>query len=121
MRRYIGIWHNATGERLIIEPAGNDAVKVSFLRNGEPISRPWLGGTPAVSMIGREREPNELSVELWAPGRGYTLELVHEAQYGLRSGPVEALVAGISRYALDHFLDEYSPLFGSLAHFTRDT
>ena len=121
MHQYLGIWQNATGERLIIERAGEHVVNVTFLRNGEPIARPWLHGKPSTSMIGREREPSELTVELWAPGRGYTLEIVHEAQYRLRSGPVEALVVGISRYERDRFLAQYSPLFGGLEYFTRVT
>ena len=120
MHQYLGIWRNATGERLIIERAGNRSVRVTFLRNDQPIARPWLHGKPSAGMLGRERQPNELSVELWRPGKGFTLEIVYEEQYPLLSGPIEALVVGVSRYMHDNFLDQYFPLFAGLEHFTRE-
>jgi hypothetical protein len=58
-------------------------------------------------------------VELWDEGKGFILELSHEHEYELDESRREALVPAISRFERDHFLDEFYPLFGPLAHFVR--
>lgn len=122
VERYAGVWENAAGNCLHIEPVSDGSVSVDFLGPaGQAIPRPWCNGMPSLGMEGRYQADRGLIVELWERGKGFTLEVCHEAAYPLLAGPVEALTVGVSRNSRDEFLAQYVAVFCPLTHFTRRT
>ncbi len=88
---------------------------------GNPVRRPYMGGATSLEMAAHyDHYDDQFEVDLWEPGKGFTLHLAHEEAYELDKHQREALVPGISRYEEDRFLDEFYPLFGRLEHFVRE-
>ena len=120
---YVGEWNDAAGNCLRIRKITDETARVTFLAapGRTPIARPWCHGRPSVDMPARYYPAHgpELLVELWAAGKGFTLELGYEADYPLWDGSIEALTVGLGRYERDTFLDQYYRLLGPLEHFTR--
>lgn len=122
IERYSGVWENAAGYCLHIEPVSDGSVRVDFLGpTGQAIPRAWCDGMPSLEMEGRYQADRGLIVELWERGKGFTLEVCYEGEYPLLDGPVEALTVGVSRYSRDEFLAQYVAAFCPLTHFTRRT
>lgn len=98
--RFVGSWVSASGYCLRIRRVQEEAASVDFLDSrGVPVGRPYMGGTLSVQMTAHYDEyEGEFQVELWGPGKGFTLHLVHEDDYELDECRREALVPGISRY-----------------------
>lgn len=119
--RFVGSWIDASGYRLKIEKLTESQATVDFLDpSGDPVRRPYMTGAPSLGMVAHYDDYNgTFEVDLWEVERGFMLDLSHEYDYELDEKRREALVPGITRYERDHFLDEFSPLFGRLEHFVR--
>lgn len=120
--KYIGLWENEDGNRLLIEKANGKIVVSFYVGEMKPVDRPFAEGKPSLKMpTTYNKFVYMLEVELWEKGKGYNLCLWYEPAYELDPELQEALVPGLSKYEADSFLDKYNYLFGSLKHFRRVT
>ena len=123
INRYIGEWENEAGNRLKIKKVDNVTALVSFYLppDHQPVLRPWYDENPSTDMIAKYRpaESPALVVELWGEGKGFELHLTFESGYVLDIQHRDSLVAGISRFEEDDFLDEYYHYFEPLEHYLK--
>lgn len=119
--RFVGSWVSASGYRLRIRKVRNDRASVDFLDpRGAPVERAYMGCAPSIGMTAHYDDYHEnVEVDLWEQGKGFTLHLEHEYGYALDAEQREALLPAISRNERDHFLDSFYSLFGPLDHFVR--
>ena len=120
---YIGEWENEAGNRLKIKKVGDETALVSFFLppDHQPVLRPWYDKKPTVDMIAKysPAESPALVVELWEKGKGFELHLTFESGYILDIQHRDSLVAGLSRFEEDDFLDEYYHYFVPLSHYLK--
>lgn len=120
--KFIGDWANEEGSRLVIRKTTSRTAIVSFLTGpaGIPVVRPYCGDLPSTSMHASLRDyGSTIEVELWRPGKGFTLHLTYEYTYELDKEHRDSLIPALSRYEEDEFLDQYYSLFGRLRHYTK--
>ena len=119
--RFVGSWADSSGYSMRIKMQRRDQAIVDFFDpSGSPVGRPYMNGAPTLEMVAQYDDYNgTFEVDLWEAGRGFVLDLSHEYEYELDEERREALVPAIVRYADDHFLDVFCPLFGPLGHFVR--
>ena len=118
--RFVGTWISSAGQRLVIKKVHRTQAQVDlFGPSGEPVRRPYMDNAPTVQMMANYDDYDGIfGVELWQRGKGFTLDLTYEPEYELDEQRRESLVPGLTRYAEDHFLDQYCELF-PLDHFVR--
>jgi len=120
---YIGEWENKAGNRLKIKKVDDETALVSFYSppDHQPVFRPWYDGNPSTDMMAKYRpaESPALVVELWEEGKGFELHLTFESGYVLDIQHRDSLVAGLSRFEKDDFLDEYYHYFEPLEHYLK--
>jgi hypothetical protein len=120
--KFIGDWANEEESRLVIRKTTSRTGIVSFLTgpNGMPVVRPYSGDLPSTRMHASLRDyGSTIEVELWGPGKGFTLHLTYEYAYELDKQHRDSLIPALSRYDKDEFLEQYYSLFGRLKHYTR--
>lgn len=120
--KFIGKWENEAGNFIVIQQKTDQSCSVSFFKgpNSEPVLRPYCADSPSLEMDSYLTEHGTtLEVELWEKGKGYNLHLTYERAYALDKKRRDSLVANLSRYLEDAFLDQYDHLFEPLEHYTR--
>jgi hypothetical protein len=121
IENYVGKWKDEDGNRLIVEKLNDETAMVSFYTSpvNKPILRPWYNNKPSLDMSAKyypEVGP-ELVVDLWEPGKGFSLNLNFEPEYLLDNFRNNSIAPTLSRYEEDNYLDQYYGLFGRLRHY----
>ena len=115
--RYIGVWSDGLGTEIRVDKVQGPHFKVSVLRNGVPIARPWMDNAPAVDMPAiytyDALDGSDFSVDLGPANSGYSLHLSYEEFDYLEPDGGEIISTGLSGPDCDNFdkLKEYSDLF----------
>jgi len=113
MNRFIGIWQNKGGNKLIIKERSYNSVSVTFIsgKSNEPINRPFINNLPSIDMKAElDYYQTSIEVELWEKGKGFYLCLLHDS---LELSP------GISMHQGDKEASKYSNLFGPLDRYVK--
>ncbi len=118
MKRFVGIWKNEGGNKLLIKEKDAKTVSVTFIsgKTNEPIKRPFANNLPTVDMDAElDYYETSLEVELWKKGKGFHLCLLHDNY----SGNQIELSPGISMYQGDKEASKYSNLFYPLDRYVK--
>ena len=118
---YIGEWISDDKYRLVITKVdGLSAVVSLFGPDGNPIKRPYFENKATLDMPAVYKDYDGIFyVHLWTEGSGFELHLDNHWEELIGEKEKEALGVGISRYAEDEHLDQYSMLFGNLSSFKK--
>ncbi len=116
LKKFIGVWKNEAGNKLIIEPKNKKSLSVTFISHltHQPIKRQYSDGSESIHMTAElDYYGTTLEVHLWDKGKGFYLCLMND--------PVDEneLVPGISRNVEDKFLEKYYSLFYPLERFKK--
>lgn len=120
--KFAGEWENEAGNLIVIQQKTDQSCSVSFFKgsDSEPVLRPYYENSPSLEMESHLTEHGTtLEVELWEEGKGYNLHLTYERAYESDEERRDSLVAALSRYTEDAFLDQYDHLFEPLEHYTK--
>jgi hypothetical protein len=114
---YAGSWHDAEGRTLVIAIHDDEHAIVDLLVNGEPMSRSWSGGSPAVGLSARYRpiDGPSLDIELGRPG----FSLIVNYEFAEPPYEPESLSVAVSSYETDKGAEALTKHFGKLGRYTR--
>ena len=120
MNRFIGIWQNEIGNRLVIKKSNEKKATVTFIsgKTNEPIERPYADNKLSIDMhADLDFHETSVEVELWEKGKGFMLCLI-DNEYKQKA---EELGVAISRYEDNkyQFLENYYHLFEPLSSYKR--
>jgi len=120
MNRFIGIWRNEIGNRLVIKKINEKKATVTFIsgKTNEPIERPYADNKLSIDMNAElDFYETSVEVELWEEGKGFMLCLT-DNEYKQEA---EELGVGISRFEDNKykFLENYYHLFEPLSSYKR--
>ena len=121
--KFSGIWVSDDGYKLVIYKITKTCAQVSFYSpKGTSVSRPFFGNKPTIKMSATYDDYfGDFKVNLWAPRKGFVLDLEYENNYELYQSQKEVLIPSIIRLIEDTFLDKYYKIFGNLSHFSKVT
>jgi hypothetical protein len=121
---YVGRWIGEPSRVLTITKVGARRYLVSLTVNDSPVKRPWMDDEPTIDMPAEYTfdalDGADFVVNLWPPGRRFSLHLSYEPDFVLESRRREALTVGVSRDERLSFLDQYYDVLGGLDHFVRE-
>ena len=124
INKFFGEWQDEEGNRLIIRIINDRTAAISFFSGNDkkPILRPWFEDKPSTDMVGKyyPEEGPELVVELWKPGKKFSLHLSFSIDIEFSKEIYDSIVPAINRYEDDDFLDQYYSLFGPLKQFAKN-
>jgi hypothetical protein len=115
--RYIGVWPDGLGAEIRVDKVQGSRFKVSVLRDGIPIARPWMNDEPAVDMPAiytyDALDGSDFSVDLGPAKSGFCLHLSYEESNYLEPEGGEIISTAVSGPDNDNAdrLGEYSKLF----------
>lgn len=115
--RYIGVWSDSLGTEIRVDRVQGLHFKVSVLRNGVPIARPWMDDEPAVDMLALYTydalDGADFSVDLGPAKSGFCLHLFYEESNYLEPDGGELISTAVSGPDCDNLdrLKEYFNLF----------
>ncbi|QOW09862.1 hypothetical protein Q73A0000_05535 [Kaistella flava (ex Peng et al. 2021)] len=120
MNRFIGIWQNEIGNKLLIKKIDEKKASVTFIsgKTNEPIGRPYADNKLTIDMNAElDYYGSSVEVELWEKGKGFMLCLI-DNDYKQKA---EELSVGISRIVDEKFdfLVNYYHLFEPLSSYKR--
>ena len=118
MNRFIGIWQNNAGNRLIIKERNQNSVSVTFIsgKTNAPIKRPFVNNLPSIDMEAElDFYQTSIEVELWKKGKGFYLCLHHDNY----SSKETELSPGLSMHPEDKEASKYSKLFSPLERYVK--
>lgn len=117
IENYAGIWRDDEGRTLVIVTRDDENATVDLMINGNPMSRPWCDGQPAMGLPARYSpiDGPGLEIELGRPG--FSLSVNYEfAEPPYES---ESLSVGVSSYEAVTEAEEFSKIFGKLGRYKR--
>jgi hypothetical protein len=123
--RYVGRWFDGNGTEIEIVKVRRHRFVVSYLRDGQPVPRPWMNNRPSIEMPARYIEDpldgDDFVVDLTESQGDYSLHLHYEeCDYLLPENDeiISTAVSGPERYD-KAFLDQCSSLFLCHDHLHR--